>query len=674
LTYLRPIHDRCESGLRRLKGGDHVLRYRVALGGIAAGLGAWLVFAAEKPWRFDLTQAESWNLGKIVGFYSLWACALNLGLLGLLFWTAPWWAADDVRRRSETMPRRSLSAIFWIGVIGAMIFVGALASRRLDFGLAHDEDLSARRAIVGEYIVAEDGSVLPPELKWRNTFFDYRKPTNHVFYSILARSAWTARGFFASAGDWQIREWVIRLPAWLAGIAAVLVLALLVAKIGGEWAAVTSAWLLALHPWFLRYSSEARGYSLLLLLVPGMLLCWLRATRENRWRWWLAFGGCQFLIVWVFPAAIYILVVLNSLTAWWLIREGIRQAEDTRFRRWLAANVMAAMAATQAMLPLLPQALNYLKTAPEARQPLSQSWLVELSSNLLVGAGWNKSGSLNSPYVELAPQFNAHPILLACLLAVLAVAMTTGIVRATRWWWPQGMIVVLTLLVPAATAAAVAKASNQWLFEWYLIYLLPGLIALVAIGIGGSGEPSLRLPWRIIAASGLLLMYAGFSEPIRRPICNRPFDPIKEVAMSMRGTLKPTAESGRERLTASFPNHLSYYDPHVQRLKTAADLHNAMQRADSEHKALYVTAYHPWGVVFGCPDLWRLFYESGLFIDFVVHHGMENVEDRVVARYQPGALAELNIEEFLRGEHPISNPLQPPTAYVKKASKSPDHP
>jgi hypothetical protein len=44
-------------------------------------------------------------------------------------------------------------------VIGAMIFVGSLTSQRLDFGLAHDEDLSATRAIVGEYIVTEDGRV-----------------------------------------------------------------------------------------------------------------------------------------------------------------------------------------------------------------------------------------------------------------------------------------------------------------------------------------------------------------------------------------------------------------------------------------------------------------------------------------------------------------------------------
>jgi hypothetical protein len=33
--------------LRRLKGGDNVLRYRVALSGIALILGAWLAFAAQ---------------------------------------------------------------------------------------------------------------------------------------------------------------------------------------------------------------------------------------------------------------------------------------------------------------------------------------------------------------------------------------------------------------------------------------------------------------------------------------------------------------------------------------------------------------------------------------------------------------------------------------------------
>jgi hypothetical protein len=164
---------------------------------------------------------------------------------------------------------------------------------------------------------------------------------------------------------------------------------------------------------------------------------------------------------------------------------------------------------------------------------------------------------------------------------------------------------------------------------------------VVAIGVCGNANEALKFPWRIIAAMGLLLAYAGFSQPIRHHICQKPLDPIKEVVMSMRGTLKPTAQSGSECLTASFPNHLSYYDPHAQRVKTAADLQNAMR--DSA-------------------KLWSLFYESGLFVDFVIHHGMDNIQDRVVVRYQPGAIEELDIEKFLeaRKQCPIPCCRRPP--------------
>jgi hypothetical protein len=648
-----------------LMGRGDVRRWRIALGGVAIGLTLWLILSADKPWKFDLTRAAQWNLGAIVGFYSFWAGVFNLALVAVLIGTARWWAEVD-RTAPGASPERRLSPIFWIAVIGAMAFTGILSAKRLNFGLAHDEDLSARRAIVGEYKLADDGQVLPPKLKWQNTFFDYRKPTNHVFYSLLARTAWATHGLFAGPEGWHIREWVIRLPAWLAGILGVLALALLAAKLGGELAGITSAWLLAVHPWYLRYASEARGYSLLLFILPVALLLWLRATRDNLWRWWLALGLCQFLIVWVYPAAIYILFVLNVLTALWLANEWREQPGDRRWRRWLAINLMSAMAANQMMLPLIPQLLNYLRTAPEARNPLTLSWLTDTSSNLFVGACWNKSGSLSSPYVELATRAHEHPVLFVSLLVAIGVAAVTGTLRLLRWRWPRGAIVACTLLLPAMMAATVAKITNQWLFEWYSIYLLPGLIAVTAIGVGHESRGVFKLPLRVLTAAIILLAYAVFSEPVRERICARPLDPIKEVVTSMRGTLKPNAQTRSERLTASFPNHLSYYDPHVQRLKTATDLRDAMQRADREDKPLSVTAYHPWGVVFGNPDVWRLFYESGLFTDFVVYHGVENLQDRVVARYQPGAIEGFDMEAFLRGKQAVPDPMRPPIAYPQK--------
>ena len=272
-----------------------------------------------------------------------------------------------------------------------MIFVGSLASTAPRFGLAHDEDLSARRAIVGEYIVTEDGSVLRPELKWRNTSFDYRKPTNHVLYSVRARSAWTAWAEFAPAGDWQIREWAqLCLPACLAGTSAVLILALLVAKIGGEMAGrdIRLGRLASTPGFCATLLRRAAIFSLLLLLVPGMLLFGYEATRENLWRWWLGFGARQFLGFCGFipprstlrrserPNGLVAHQGVDPATG----RDEISPSAGGEFDGGdgsYASDVAIGSATAQ---PLRP--------APEARQPLNQSWLVELSSNLLVGTGY----------------------------------------------------------------------------------------------------------------------------------------------------------------------------------------------------------------------------------------------------------------------------------------------
>ena len=101
------------------------------------------------------------------------------------------------------------------------------------------------------------------------------------------------------------------------------------------------------------------------------------------------------------------------------------------------------------------------------------------------------------------------------------------------------------------------------------------------------------------------------------------------------------------RLTASFPNHLSYTTRTVQRLKTATDLQEAMQCADSEHKALMSTAYDPWGVVFGVPRFGgcRPVRTFRLTLRFIMEWRTSKIaSSHGISR---GALAEFDIEEFL---------------------------
>ena len=72
--------------------------------------------------------------------------------------------------------------------------------------------------------------------------------------------------------------------------------------------------LLGIHPWNIRYASEARGYSLLVFLVPVLFVFWRRAMITGQWKWWGAFAVTEFSLIYCYPGAVFVLVVLNLIT------------------------------------------------------------------------------------------------------------------------------------------------------------------------------------------------------------------------------------------------------------------------------------------------------------------------------------------------------------------------
>ena len=79
----------------------------------------------------------------------------------------------------------------------------------------------------------------------------------------------------STAVKWHKKEWVVRIPAWLGGVGAVCMLGVLLRRVISPLAGVLAAWLFALHPWHIRFASEARGYSLMLCIIPIVLYFWL---------------------------------------------------------------------------------------------------------------------------------------------------------------------------------------------------------------------------------------------------------------------------------------------------------------------------------------------------------------------------------------------------------------
>ena len=509
----------------------------------------------------DIANREQWKLRHIVSYYSFWAAAGNLIALAILIFTARWWASPKTIGSPISAPQSP--RWFWPSILAAMAFCGAAASMRMNYGFAHDEDYSARRVIAGSYNVGADGKVSMERLNWMETLYYYRKPNNHVLHSVLGRLCWTVWRTVAPPVEWHMQEWVVRIPAWLGGVGAVCTLGILLRRCVSPAAGALSAWLLALHPWHIRFTSEARGYSLMLCIIPVVLYFWLRAIRENAWRWWVLHSLSQFALMYCYPGALYVLIVLNGATAVWFLGQVLGRQECPAIARWLASNCFAAMAAFQLMLPLLPQLQSYLNTE-EARVPIGVSWVGSAAAHFLFGVPWSKR-NVDFPYPELMPFAMSHPVFFTGILIGISGLIVLGYAAMFRRPLPEGPIVAATLLFPGVLGFAVATLLGQWLFEWYLIYLLPGLVAGAAVGAVVAGRwlsTTLKCAWmEALPGVTLVLSYGIFSQPFRAWFCAHSMEPVKEAVLAIRGTLDPNDPRHKDRLTGVILSLDEYYDP-----------------------------------------------------------------------------------------------------------------
>jgi 4-amino-4-deoxy-L-arabinose transferase-like glycosyltransferase len=133
----------------------------------------------------------------------------------------------------------------------------------------------------------------------------------------------------------------LRLVSLVAGTAAIPLTYLLGLWTVGRRAALAGAALVALSPFMIFYSTEARPYALLLLLDLCSTLCLLRALDSGRFRWWAAYAATSCAAIYTHYPAIFVLAAQFGWAFW--------TRPDAR-RALLAANLAAALA----YIPWLP--------------------------------------------------------------------------------------------------------------------------------------------------------------------------------------------------------------------------------------------------------------------------------------------------------------------------------
>jgi len=292
----------------------------------------------------------------------------------------------------------------------------------------------------------------------------------------------------------NLSEFLMRLPAAVAGVAAVPLIMRLGQELGdrrcGEWAAL----LLAISPFHIWYSQEARGYAFLVLWSLAATLVLTRMLRDGATvRRGVAFGLLSGLAVLSNMSALF-LILAQALAVLFFARPWRREHR----RGWLTAFGLVGLVA----LPWLLQATGYWyvgRLAPGGGGGLQPAGAMSLSV-------WAYPFTFYAMFYgfTLGPTLTElhRPDRLALVKASLPLLATAGLLAGALFLYGLSRLrarsrltLFVWLVVPVLVLTALRLADIKTFTPRYLATLLPLLLCAAALGVA-------RLPGRAAALAG----------------------------------------------------------------------------------------------------------------------------------------------------------------------------
>ncbi len=602
-------------------------RVRWVLCTLMFGLVIFLLLA-PKPWAAEFADRDRLKVADYVAIGSWWAALVNLVPLAVLagsakFWLRPLQGSNEV---APSLPNRWFLPL----VALAMVVCAAVNAPRLGFSLWDDEEYSLRRVVLGSYRITSEGEPRLKEVPWTDTLWYYSKPNNHIVNSVAARVSNTVWRWVARPTGLQFSETALRLPAFLAGVLSICVWALLLRGFGFSRAGILVAWLIALHPWHSRFVPEMRGYAFVFLALP--LACWLavRAIRGGGWGRWSAYGAAQVLLFFSWPGTAFTLAVLNLCVLALVVHS--RRDIVTLLSRWVVVTAAAGMLCFQLYLPCAAQLVGHLNDW--TADGIGQSWLNNVGSRLLIGMPWQ---TIEGTFPQAAVLIADFPLLIGGAMILIAALILLGLGRCAVGGIPT-ICLALILVLPGPATYVFARIKDTHLFEWYMVFMVPGIMALCALGLDWL-LGRLRNPRVAAVAAGLILaVFAAATFPARQRLMNGPVQFLRESVLVTRPTLDPNDPRNREILTVATLATPEVYDPNIRRLKTGEELVELIREADRTGRPLYVNQGYSHILVNEAPDLAAVIMNPDYFEVVATLPGLDSMFDREIRVYRAGSL------------------------------------
>ena len=611
--------------------------HRVAHGLIlllAAAAIAWLI-GGPRPWIEGVEPAEAAGEKLRPIHYVVdglwWAAWGNLALAlvmtasgPLLFRSLP---IDTPAVPAVPLQRRGKVYLI-IALSLAAVLSGVLQLPRLSRSLWGDEEYTTKRFVAGYYRRDKEGGMEHKMPEWVNTVWDYRSgANNHQLFSVLSRLTHSLHENSGDPDENYFSEELVRLPSFVASLGTVMAVGWLVALSGATRGALVAALFLAVHPWFLRYGPEARGYPLMMLWLTLSLIFLIKAAGGGRWRHWLLFCATEFLCFVSYMGSVHFIILLNvSGLLLVLFAQRERAARLPQFGRFVTANAIAAGLVGVAVAPVIAPLKAWYEKKVKAGvwgEPPDAAWIVDELNYLATGLPW-KPWDASNPLSLHAEQLPRVPLVIFwCMLGVLVLAGVVWMVRGNVSW---RRLILPALLLPGPLMVLEAVAMENFLFSWYLLITLP----MVAVFVGLGAEcvfARLRDRPKKIAVAGLglvlcLLLVALTHERIHL-LRSRSVEPLGEATALTRSVINPAhPDIDREVITVAFSMWTEAYDPAARFIHTAAELRAALNDARTSGRDLYVNFGQFLLAREMTPEIMAMIEDPAQFEEVEVLHGL----------------------------------------------------
>ncbi|MDB6069432.1 MAG: hypothetical protein JWL81_603 [Verrucomicrobiales bacterium] len=436
---------------------------------------------------------------------------------------------------------------------------------------------------------------------WDQAFFGDQSGNNHWLATLLQRGVLKVWQWAGGHPVWSFRESVVRLVSLAGGVGSLMALGGWLRWTGRPVGALVAVAFMALHPWHVRFSVEARGYSLMLLFFILTFWAMGKALRDGRKRDWLWFGLAQFFMMYSWKGGVYGLVFANAVLAVRLMWGPMQNPALRRVAvaRWMAACLLGGMF----FIPLaMPSQLQMRKSIEEVRRrakPMETEWRLNTLGESLTGIPWVQQEAANPREISLerlaSQQKWTWPAVAGVVLLLLL-----------GWWrlWRQDRFlasVSAAVLVSGVVAAVHFKYGLRVeLLTWYLLYNLPILALLFSSAITPRPEsvpawlPGRKSTGRSIAwgLTGALALsaFAALGAPMIQDFQRHPRENLKRAWKMTRAVHEKRGFREPSKIyTGWLWRHTFAYEPRGDMyVRTAETLHAKMELARKNDGEFYM--------------------------------------------------------------------------------------